>query len=103
MLKMFKEMPGMEQAASFMPNIDEVRLGDRTVYDFTFTVADGVTLERTLNDDRMSANSPVYKMSNLPADFTKKIDERLAAFKKIPFFDPAFFQGGNRGTPPPTH
>ncbi|HJP83766.1 MAG TPA: hypothetical protein VJ835_09705 [Fimbriimonadaceae bacterium] len=103
MLKMFKEMPGMEQAASFMPTIDEVRLGDRTVYDFTFTVADGVTLERSLNDDRMSANSPVYKMSNLPADFSKKIDERMAAFKKIPFFDPAFFQGGNRGTPPPAN
>ena len=100
MLKMFKEMPGMEQVASMMPNFDEVRLGERSVYEFMFTVAPGVSQEETLNDDRMTSKSPVVKMANLPANFVKRIDEKLAAFKKLPFFDPAFMNP-NRGTPPP--
>jgi hypothetical protein len=101
MLKMFKDMPGMEQMSAFMPNIDEVRLGDRSVYDFKFTVAPRVTMDKSLNDDSISAKSPIVKMANLPGDFAKKIDERLAAFKKMPFFDPAFMNP-QRGTPPPS-
>lgn len=101
MLKMFKDMPGMEQMAGMMPTIDEVRLGERTVYDFKFHFAPSVTMDKSLNDDRISSASPVVKMANLPPEFSKKIDERLAAFKKLPFFDPAFFQGGGGGVTPP--
>ena len=100
MLKMFKEMPGMEQVATMMPNIEEVRIGERSVYEFRFTVAPGVYQEESLNDDRINSKSPVVKMANLPAAFAKRIDDRLAAFKKLPFFDPAFMNP-QRGTPPP--
>ncbi|MBC8063559.1 MAG: hypothetical protein H7Y17_01915, partial [Chlorobia bacterium] len=103
MLKMFKDMPGMEQMAALMPVIDDLRLGERSVYEFKFTVAEGVWMEQTLNDDKINAKSPVVKMANLPAAFAKKIDDRLAAFKKLPFFDPAFIGGGNRGVPPPAN
>lgn len=101
MLKMFKDMPGMEQLSGMMPTIDEVRLGERSVYDFKFIFGQGVTMDKSLNDDRMSSKSPVVKMANLPADFSKKIEDRLVAFKKLPFFDPAFFQGGGGGGVPP--
>ncbi len=101
MLKMFKDMPGMEQMASFMPTIDEVRLGERSVYEFKFFFAPGVTMDKTLNDDRVAGNAPAVKVSNLPSEFAKKIEERLAAFKKLPFFDPSFFQGGGGGVTPP--
>ncbi len=99
-LKMFKDMPGMEQMAGMMPVIDEVRLGERTVYDFKFHFAPSVTMDKSLNDDRISSSSPIVKMTNLPAEFAKKIEDRLAAFKKMPFFDPSFFQGSGT-TPPP--
>lgn len=101
MLRLFKDMPGMEQMSAMMPAIDEVRLGERSVYDFKFIFGQGVTMDKSLNDDRMSSKSPVVKMANLPAEFSKKIDDRLAAFKKLPFFDPAFFQGGGGGGVPP--
>lgn len=101
MLKMFKDMPGMEQMSAMMPSIDEVRLGERSVYDFKFIFGQGVTMDKSLNDDRMSSKSPVVKMANLPGEFSKKIEDRLAAFKKLPFFDPAFFQGGGGGAVPP--
>jgi len=58
-------------------------------------------MSKSLNDDRISGKSPVVKMANLPAEFAKKIDEKVAMFKKIPFFDPSFFQGGAGGAPPP--
>lgn len=103
MLKMFKDMPGMEQFSAMMPTIEEVRLGERSVYEFKFTVAEGVYLEKTLNDDRLSSKSPVVKMANLPSAFAKKIDDRLAAFKKLPFFDPAFLSPNRGGPPPPAN
>ena len=101
LFRLFKEMPGMEQFNSMMPNIDEVRMGERSVYDFKFHFAPNVRMEKSLNDDRISANSPTVRMSNIPSEFSKKIDERLAAFKKMPFFDPSIIGGGRSGGPPP--
>ena len=103
LLKMFKDMPGMEQLGGMMPTIDEVRIGERSVYEFRFTVAQGVYVEKTLNDDRVNSKSPVVKMANLPGAFAKKIDERLAAFKKLAFFVPAFLTPNRGGPPPPAN
>lgn len=101
MLGLFKTMEGMEQVASMMPTIDEVTLGKRQVYEFKFVVAPGVSMTQVLNNDSFDKGAPKTKMANLPDDFQKKIADRMAAFKKIPFFDPAFFGGGGRQAIPP--
>jgi len=100
MFKLFKEDPNMAQASAMMPQIDQLHLGQREVYDFRFTVAPRVYMEKSLHDDKVTDKSPIVKVANLPADFQKQIDQRLAALKKLPFFDPAFM-GGNRGAVPP--
>ena len=102
MLKMFRESESMAQFAAMMPQIEELKLGSRSVYEFKFTVAQGVTMTHVLNDDKMDPNAKAVKVANLPAEFTKKIEERMAMLKKIPFFDPMFL-GGQRAVPPPSH
>jgi len=99
LLKMFRESESMQQFAAMMPNIEEMRLGQRSIYEFKFTVAQGVTMSHNLNDDRVDANGPIVKSANLPADFQKLIEQRLVMMKKIPFFDPAFL-GGRQVIPP---
>lgn len=98
--KFMSESESMQQFAAMMPKIEDIKLGKREVYEFKFVVAQGVSMSQTLNNDSFEKNTPVTKMANIPGDFQKKIAERMAMFKKLPFFDPAFFGGGKQAVPP---
>lgn len=99
MLQFFKETPQFAQAQAYMPNLDQLKLGSRNIYHFKFRVAPDISESETLIDNTMSADAQMVSMSNLPDAIKKQIDARIAQFKKLPFFNPAFFGGG--GAIPP--
>jgi hypothetical protein len=101
LVRFFKEDPNMSQlAGGFMPSLDELRLGTRTIYDFKFYVAPDVMMAQSLNDNAISKDAPVVKFSSLPSEFQKEIDQKMAEIKKFPFFDPSFLMGGKKNIPP---
>ncbi len=99
MLKFFKGEPQFAQVQAYMPNLDQLRLGSRLIYKFTFRVSREASETQTLMDNSMQNDAQIVSMSNLPSDVQKQIDQRVAAFKKLPFFSPAMFGGGK--APPP--
>ncbi len=103
LLDYMKDEMKSSQMASSIPTLDDLRIGTRTILNFTFVVADGVSQKGTLNDDQVPKDGPVYKMSALPADFVKAIADRKESLKKNPFWKMiATFGGmGQRGGPPP--
>lgn len=97
LFKYFTEDPKMAQLGEMMPKLDGLKLGSRRSYTFTFTVAPGVTIKKTLNDDSVDRNAPVTKMEDLPADLKSAIDQRVAELKKNPL---PFGFGGSQTIPP---
>jgi len=100
LFKFMSESESMQQFSAMMPKIEEVKLGKREVYDFKFIVAQGVSMSQSLNNDSFDSRQGSVKMTNLPDDFQKQIQERMAVIKKLPFFDPAIFGGGKQAVPP---
>ncbi len=100
--KMFKEDPKMSQLAGAMPTFDDLKVGNRAVYAFSFNVAPGVSEKGTLNDDRIPKEAPVYKLNALPQDFQKRIDDMAANFKKNPIWSMIGAMGmlGQKAPPP---
>lgn len=101
LLKYFSEMPSMAQFSAMMPRLDQLRVGERKLYNFKFMLAPGVSITQTLHDDSFPKNGKIVSMANLPEDMQKRVQDRIAAIKKIPFFDPAFLGGGRQQTAPP--
>lgn len=102
MLKFFKEDPAMSQLSGQIPNLDDIKVGTRSVYNFSFFVAPAVSEKHQLNDDSIPKDAPVYKMTNLPSDFRKRIDDMAATFKTNPIWKMIGQMGGmGRGAVPP--
>lgn len=99
MLKFFAEMPQGQGMQMMMPQINDVRLGQRATYSFRFLVAQGVSSQYSLTDNNVPKNGPVTSLSNLPADFQAAIERNKQKMKNVPFFAPGFM-GGGRVTPP---
>ncbi|HWA83424.1 MAG TPA: hypothetical protein VG820_08335, partial [Fimbriimonadaceae bacterium] len=102
MLKFFKDDPNMSQISGAIPTIDDLKVGTRSVYNFSFFVAPFVSEKQTLNDDVIPKDAPVYKMTNLPADFQKQIDDMASAMSKNPIWKMIGQMGGfgQRAVPP---
>lgn len=101
LFKFFKEDPAMSQISGSLPTLDDLKVGTRSVYNFTFAVAPNVVQKQTLNDDTIPKDAPVYKITNLPSDFQKKIDEMAVNMKKNPIWKMVGAMGGfNKGVPP---
>ncbi len=99
MIKFFKESPQFAQMQAYMPNLNELRIGSRSIYHFKFHVAQGVTDSQTLMDNTMARDAATVPLSSLPDEMQKQLNARIEALKKLPFFNPAMFGGGR--TPPP--
>ncbi|HVT14339.1 MAG TPA: hypothetical protein VHE55_18895 [Fimbriimonadaceae bacterium] len=102
MLKFFKDDPNMSQISGAIPTVDDLKVGTRSVYNFSFYVAPFVSEKQTLNDDVIPKDAPVYKMANLPSDFQKQIDDMAAAMSKNPIWKMIGQMGGfgQRAVPP---
>lgn len=102
LFKFFKEDPQMAAMAGQMPTMDDIKVGSRSVYNFSFYAANAVCEKQTLNDDSIPKDAAVYKMANLPSDFQKKIDDMATSMKKNPIWKMMGKMGGlGQGTPPP--
>ncbi|HTQ08726.1 MAG TPA: hypothetical protein VMI31_01505, partial [Fimbriimonadaceae bacterium] len=86
MLKFLKDDPSMSQFSGEIPTMDDLKVGTRSVYNFSFYVAPDVSEKGVLNDDSIPKDAPVYKMANLPADFQKQIDQMADSFKNNPIW-----------------
>ncbi|MFI5386847.1 MAG: hypothetical protein ACHQ50_12095 [Fimbriimonadales bacterium] len=102
MLKFFKEDPSVSQLSGQIPTLDDLKVGSRSVYNFSFYVAPLVSEKQQLNDDIIPKDAPVYKIANLPADFQKRIDSMAASFKGNPIWKMVGQMGvlGQRAVPP---
>lgn len=99
MLKFFSEMPQGQGMQMMMPQLNDVRIGQRTNYAFRFIVAQGISARYSLADSNVPKDGPVVSMGNLPSDFQASIEKNKQKMKNLPFFGP-MFMGGGRVTPP---
>jgi hypothetical protein len=101
LFKFFKDDPQMAGMSGEMPTMDDIKVGTRSIYNFSFYVAQAVCEKQTLNDDAIAKDAPVYKVGNLPADFQKRIDEMANSLKNNPMFKMISKMGGFGSKVPP--
>jgi hypothetical protein len=102
MFKYFKEDPNMAQIGGQMPTFDDMKVGTRSIYDFSFNVAPQVSQKGSLHDDKIAKDAQTFKMGSLPSDFQKRIDDFAAMMKKNPLWGAIGRMGGlgQRAMPP---
>jgi hypothetical protein len=101
MFQMFKEDTNMGMVGDLIPTLDQVRLGTRRIWNFTFQLTPEASMATKLNDNE-SPKGETITMAALPAAFQKTIDARLQALKKSPLGMLGGMMGGMRqATPPP--
>ncbi len=102
LFKFFKDDPAMSQVSGAIPTLDDLKVGTRSVYNFSFFVAQDVSEKGQLNDDLIPKDAPTYKLANLPSNFQKRVDEMAASFKNNPIWKMIGQMGGfgQRGVPP---
>lgn len=66
-----------------VPNIENVRLGERRNINLTFTVAPGVIATRTLVDDRVDMNAAPVSVNNLPSAFQSAVEEEKRRLRQV--------------------
>ena len=94
LFKMMRSQKGAEAFSAMFPKFPKLRIGDRSVMNFTFHVAPQVSLKQTLKDHHLNKNSSIFSEDNLPSELQKKIAEREEALKKSPFGSMAGMFGG---------
>jgi hypothetical protein len=101
--KMLREDKNYSQMAGFMPKIDRVKVGERSVWNLAFHVAPQTAMRTVLNDNRMPQNAKTVAMSDLPPAFQQRIAAKLEEVKKSPLgaIGGMMGAGGGAGTPPP--
>jgi len=83
---------GQESPALF-PSMNNLKIGENLVLNFTFHIAPQVVIKQRLNDHHFPNNPTIVSETNLPADFQKQIADRLEIIKKY----------GNSPKGPPPH
>lgn len=101
MLNLMKETPGFAEMAGAMPEIPKLRMGERSTFNFIFTVDPEARVNRMLTDDAIPANGPIIDLNNPPADFKERIDKASAMIKNSPFFKMMTGFGQRSGSPAP--
>lgn len=85
MLRYFTEDPKFAQMVGELPQIAGVRLGQRTIFNFTFHYVPGVTSRGSLQDDQLPRDGALVAMDKLPDAVNARIQKRLDQMKKFPF------------------
>jgi len=100
MFKMLRSTPGAEQITAMFPKFPKLKVGERTIYKFTFHVAPQVSIKQTLKDHRLGKDANTYSEDNLPADLQKRVADRAEALKKSPMGAIGSFMGGGQAIHP---
>jgi len=80
--KLMKEQKGAEEFTSMLPDFGKLRVGDQSIYNFTFHLTPQVYTKKSLRDHYLPANSSTVSAANLPAEFQKQISDRMQVLKK---------------------
>lgn len=96
-LKYFTSDPQFQQFSAMIPKLDKFKVGTRKVYEFTFTVAPGVTATARLMDHSIDRTAATVGPNGFPAAFTKQIDEYVEKIKKSPMSQLGGMMGGMGG------
>jgi hypothetical protein len=83
LLKMFTDDPNLAAISSQMPQIGQVRIGERTIIQMNLILPKNNYASQTLNDNKIGNGAPVA-FNDLPADFKAIIEKRTAALKASP-------------------
>ncbi len=100
MFKMFKEDKAYASFAGQLPSFPQLRIGDRTVYNFTFHLTPQVTIKQSLKDHRLPKDAQVVAENALPADLQKQVQDELTALKKSPLGAASAFMGAGQAIHP---
>jgi hypothetical protein len=89
--------------ATSMPKMPKMLRGERTIYEFTFMFADGLSVRQSLTDQTIPKNAALIEFGKYPADMQKLIDARIEEIKKSPFASLGAMMGamGKGSQPPP--
>lgn len=69
---------------SMLPRLDQVRVGTREVMNFRFLLTPQISIESTVNNDKLDAGSPIVSIDELPSDWLARIDRRQQALARSP-------------------
>ena len=100
LFKILRSQKGNEEMASMFPLFAKLRVGERSVLNFTFHLAPQVSLKQSLKDHHLPKDASVYAEGSLPAEFQKLIADRMEAMKKSPFAAMGAMFGGNAAIHP---
>jgi hypothetical protein len=105
-MALFQYMMGIKEVAAMMrasmPKMPTMVRGERTIYEFTIQLGEGLFVKQTLTDDVMPANPSSMSFGQYPADMQKLIDARIEEIKKSPYANLGSMLGAmGRGSQPP--
>ncbi|MDR3690750.1 MAG: hypothetical protein P4L46_15340 [Fimbriimonas sp.] len=94
--RMFKQDKNYAQIAAMLPSLGNLRIGQRTVYTFTFHLNPIISIQQSLKDHHLPKDATVVTESTLPDDLEKQVQAKLADFKKSPLGALGALMGGGR-------
>ena len=97
MMKWMSGQKGFEQAAAFMPSMDNLLLGNRRTFEFRFYAAPDTFVEAKLLDDSIDSSSKPTNFDNLPQEWRKRIAARMEKMKDSPLQFAVGAPGGRVG------
>ncbi|RYG38180.1 hypothetical protein EON81_04400 [bacterium] len=97
MFRFFTEDKNFKQYSEYMPKLDQLKIGRRTIWDLSFHVAKGQVIRATLMDHRMDAKSASFGSDGLPKELDDLVAKRLEAIKKSPMGAMGGMMGGMGG------
>lgn len=105
-MALFQYMMGIKEVSAMMrasmPKMPTMVRGERTMYEFTIQLGEGLFVKQTLTDDVMPANPTAMTLGQYPADMQKLIDARIEEIKKSPYANIGSMIGAmGRGSQPP--
>jgi len=78
----FAELKSTDDNRSGPNVLGRLKIGTRSILNFTFQITPRVTIKQTLREDHIPKNAPIVTIDHLPANFRKQIADRLKAMKK---------------------
>ncbi len=94
LLNLMKSQKGAEMLSAMLPPMNRLKVGSRSVMNFTFHIAPQVVVKETLKDHHIDKNAAIVSEKSLPSDFMKLIANKMEALKKSSFGQMGSFFGG---------
>lgn len=103
LIEFFQESAGPEMSGAMTEGLNELKMGSRENYRFTFWLSPEAGLIKNLQDDSVSKNARSVSLSNLPPAFRALVAKAKEQIKNSPIARIAGMMGGlgDQRVPPP--